>query len=144
LQEIPQGAEAMRRTFKVYAMPHEGWWSIEIPNIEEALGGEINTQARRIDRIEPMARDAISLLLEIPEHSFDIEIHFEMTDGMREVLNEMSQAKAAAEQAQSVLAQHTRSAVRYLKEHGFSTRDSGKLIGLSAQRISQLLAENPN
>jgi DNA-directed RNA polymerase specialized sigma subunit len=91
-----------------------------------------------------MARDAISLLLEIPEHSFDIEIHFEMTDGMREVLNEMSQAKAAAEQAQSVLAQHTRSAVRYLKEHGFSTRDSGKLIGLSAQRISQLLAENPN
>ena len=88
-----------------------------------------------------MARDAISLLLEVPADSFDIDIHFEMTDEMREVLNEINEAKASALQAQSLLAQRTRSAVRYLQAHGFSTRDSGTLIGLSAQRVSQLLAE---
>ncbi|MDD2817438.1 MAG: hypothetical protein PHN51_01420 [Candidatus Nanopelagicales bacterium] len=131
----------MRKKYKVFAVQDGPWWSLHIPGIEGALGGEINTQARRINRIESMARDAISLMLEAPADSFDIDIHFEMTDEMRAVLNEINEAKASALQAQSLLAQRTRSAVRYLQAHGLSTRDSGTLIGLSAQRVSQLLSE---
>jgi len=38
----------------------------------EELG--VFTQARRLDRVEFMARDAIALLLDVPPDSFDVTV----------------------------------------------------------------------
>jgi hypothetical protein len=43
---------------------------IEIPTLD------VVTQARRPEEVEPMARDAVALLLEVPEDSFDLDIRY--------------------------------------------------------------------
>ena len=44
-------------------------WAIRVAELPGVF-----SQARRLDRVEYMARDAISLLLEVPADSFDIEV----------------------------------------------------------------------
>jgi len=128
----------MRPIFKVHATPHNGWWAI---TVNDVLNSTINTQARRIDRIEAMARDAIALGLEVPPDSFDVDVSFTIDDALQELIQEARQSSLLAQEAHTIAANKTKEAVRFLHKQGFSTRDSGTLIGLSAQRISQLLAQ---
>lgn len=128
----------MRPVFKVHATPHAGWWAI---TVDDVLDSTIHTQARRIDRIESMARDAIALGLQVSQDSFDVEVSFTIDDALRELIDDARQTSLVAQEAQTLAAKKTKAAVKFLKEQGFSTRDSGTLIGLSAQRISQLLAQ---
>lgn len=46
-------------------------WFIQLPSHENVF-----TQARNIDEIESMTREVISLMLEIPADSFDLELSF--------------------------------------------------------------------
>jgi len=128
----------MRPIFKAHATPYNGWWAI---TVNDVLNSTINTQARRIDRIEAMARDAIALGLEVPADSFDVEVSFTIDDVLQELITEARLSSLIAQEAQATAAKKTKAAVKVLHKQGFSTRDSGTLIGLSAQRISQLLAQ---
>jgi hypothetical protein len=128
----------MRPIFKAHATPYNGWWAI---TVNDVLNSTINTQARRIDRIEAMARDAIALGLEVPADSFDVEVSFTIDDVLQELITEARLSSLIAQEAQTTAAKKTKAAVKVLHKQGFSTRDSGTLIGLSAQRISQLLAQ---
>lgn len=51
------------------------FWFIQDASLENVF-----TQARNIDEIEVMTRDVISLMLEIPADSFDLEFNFELPD----------------------------------------------------------------
>ena len=128
----------MRPIFKAHATPYNGWWAI---TVNDVLNSTINTQARRIDRIEAMARDAIALGLEVPADSFDVEVSFTIDDVLQALITEARLSSLIAQEAQTTAAKKTKAAVKVLHKQGFSTRDSGTLIGLSAQRISQLLAQ---
>jgi hypothetical protein len=128
----------MRPIFKAHATPYNGWWAI---TVNDVLNSTINTQARRLDRIEAMARDAIALGLEVPADSFDVEVSFTIDDVLQELITEARLSSLIAQEAQTTAAKKTKAAVKVLHKQGFSTRDSGTLIGLSAQRISQLLAQ---
>ncbi|MEU7570251.1 hypothetical protein [Micromonospora sp. NPDC049240] len=80
-----------------------GWWAITVPEISGLF-----SQARRLDQVEGMAREAITLLLDVDP-----------------------QAEESAEEA-------TITAVRALLAKGYTVRDAGALLGISAQRVSQL------
>ena len=43
------------------------WWAVHVPEING-----VRTQARRLDQVEAMARDAIAGALDVPPDSFDI------------------------------------------------------------------------
>lgn len=45
------------------------WWAITVPELDGVF-----SQARRLDRVEYMARDVISLMLEVPADSFDVDV----------------------------------------------------------------------
>ncbi|MFA7324753.1 MAG: hypothetical protein WC005_10395 [Candidatus Nanopelagicales bacterium] len=109
--------------------------------MHDVLDSTIHTQARRLDRIEPMARDAIALGLQVPTDAFDVEVSFEIDPHLQELIDEAKAASHKAQDAQLQATHKTKSAVEMLHEQGFSTRDAGALIGLSPQRISQLLAK---
>jgi hypothetical protein len=88
-----------------------------------------------------MVREAIALMLEVPADSFEIELAPEIPREVSQALHARESLRSAEEAANSA----TESAVRWLVEHGYTMRDAGRLLGLSAQRVSQItnLHRNP-
>jgi len=62
----------IKTRFKANVKQDGVFWFIQISDHENLF-----TQARTIDEIEPMAREVISLMLEIPQDSFELELSFD-------------------------------------------------------------------
>lgn len=107
------------------------WWAITVPEIKGVF-----SQARRLDQVEAMAREAIALMLNVSPNTFDVEVKPEVPGEVaraRKARTELRRAEESAEEA-------TKSAARALLEKGYTVRDAGKLLGISPQRVSQLTA----
>ncbi|WP_406074476.1 type II toxin-antitoxin system HicB family antitoxin [Micromonospora sp. NBC_01638] len=105
------------------------WWAITVPEIKGVF-----SQARRLDQVEAMAREAIALMLDVDPHSFDIEVQPELPQEVsraREARSALRKAEQSAEEA-------TVTAAQALLAKGYTVRDAGALLGISPQRVSQL------
>ena len=109
------------------------WWAIEIPEVS----GGIYTQARRLDRAEAMARDAIALTLDVPPDSFEVHVVPVLPEAWEAELGEVREARRSAaiaeRQAQAVVDRF----MGHLVESGLTVRDVGVLLGLSYQRVAR-------
>ena len=110
------------------------WWALDA----EGLRG-VHTQVRRIDQAEDMARDAIASVLDVTPDSFEVTVVPEVPDAVRALVDQATTARSQAAQAQDAAAQLTREAARRLVGEGLTVRDAGILLGVSHQRIAQLL-----
>jgi predicted RNase H-like HicB family nuclease len=110
-----------------------GYWIATAP----AVAGMV-TQAKRIDRIIARSREAIAALLDQPESSFEVEPHVRLVDDVP--IEEARAARARAEAAQNDAAEKVRSVVeRLVHEKALTMRDTGHLLGISHQRVEQIL-----
>ena len=105
------------------------WWAISVPELRG-----VHSQARRLDQVEAMAREAIALMLDVRPDSFEVEVRPEVP----RVVARARQARAAQRQAEQSAEAATLSAARELLGQGYTVRDAGALLGISPQRISQL------
>jgi hypothetical protein len=112
------------------------WWALDV----EGMSG-VHTQVRRIDQADEMARDAIAGFLGVAEDSFEIVVAPEVPVALRSMVDEATLARSQAAQAQDVAAQLTRDAAQGLVDEGLTVRDAGVLLGVSHQRIAQLVRE---
>lgn len=62
----------IKTTYKANVTKDGVFWFIQLPSLENLF-----TQARSLDEIESMTRDVISMMLDIPAESFDLEFNFE-------------------------------------------------------------------
>ncbi|MDO8645374.1 MAG: hypothetical protein Q7R42_02155 [Candidatus Planktophila sp.] len=62
----------IKTTYRANVAKDGAFWLIQIPSLENVF-----TQARNLDEIESMTRDVISLMLDIPSDSFDLEFNFD-------------------------------------------------------------------
>lgn len=108
------------------------WWVAHVPEVR------VHTQARRLDQIEDMVRDAIGLLLEMPADSFDVEIKIELPDDLEEAVAPARAARSRAEAVMDEANELTRASILRLLDRGLPVRDIGRLLGLSFQRVSQV------
>ncbi|MFI2709146.1 hypothetical protein ACH495_03305 [Micromonospora sp. NPDC018662] len=106
-----------------------GWWAITVPELSGLF-----SQARRLDQVEGMAREAIALLLDVDPQSFDVEVQPDMPQEVTRARKARSALRKAEESAEEA----TITAVRALLAKGYTVRDAGALLGISAQRVSQL------
>lgn len=121
-------------TYVVTARRSEGWWALHA----EAIRGT-HTQVKRLDQAEDMVRDAISLLLEVDPLSFDVQVVPELDADLTDVVNAATRARSQAADASTTAARTTQAAARRLVEGGLTVRDAGVLLGISHQRVAQLL-----
>ena len=63
-----QPDEDARKTYRAVVTRDGGFWSVRVPEISRT------TQARTLAEIEPMARDLIAVMEDIPADSFGLEI----------------------------------------------------------------------
>jgi DNA-directed RNA polymerase specialized sigma24 family protein len=123
-----------RPCYKVTAT-REGTWWVLIANIGER---HIASQTRRLSEAEAWIRDAISIALDVPEDSFDVEIVPELPEEVREPAERAQELRRRYDQAGRELGRETARAVTILRSHGFSVRDTADLIGVTPGRVSQI------
>ena len=108
----------------------EGWWAI---SVEEIPG--LFTQARRLDQVANMVRDAASLLgVEVSA----VEVLPVLNSDSQRMLEELEAARREAEERQRISSSLTREVIRHFREEGLTLRDIASLVGLSQQRVAVL------
>ncbi len=127
--------ETVRPRYTAIAERDGTWWVITVPEVDG-----IYSQARRLDRVEYMARDAISLMLEVPPDSFDVEVVENHDPPTQEVIDDILSIREAVAAMKRETGNKTRDAVLALHESGYPQRDIGRMVGISHQRVAQLLA----
>lgn len=125
-----------RPRYTVTASREGGWWELDVEGLENVFA-----QARRLDQAEDMARDVIAAMLDIPEDSFDIEIHPTIDRTLDEAIAFARAARQLAANAQEAARASTGSVAGHLHRHGLPVRDIGKILGVSHQRAAKILKE---
>jgi DNA-directed RNA polymerase specialized sigma24 family protein len=125
-----------RAIYEVTTWREEGWWVIDIPEFDLA------TQARRLDQVESMARDAVATWLDVSPDSFDVRITPQFDEDLTKRLSALRAERERAEQAQARATAEARQLAVSLHAEGLKVRDIGHMLGVSYQRAQQLIQES--
>lgn len=109
------------------------FWAIYVDEIDRG------TQARRLDEVDYMTRDLISAMTDLDPDTIEVEIARTLPDEVRMHLDRANELRDQAAQVQSEAARESRAAVKALIDNGVTQREAGKLLGMSFQRVSQLV-----
>lgn len=123
------------KTYRVIATQEERFWLLSVPELA------VVTQARTLDRAEATVRDLIAVWLDVPPNSFAVDVEPRLDDEWTKLLRETKDARTTADMASARASELLRTSVTTLHDAGLSAREVGSLVGLSYQRVQQLLAE---
>jgi hypothetical protein len=135
----------MKPTYQIKIWQEDGWWLARVMEAsDDADASPLNamTQARSLARIEPMGRDLIATILDADEDSFDVKFEYQLPGELGELVHQARGARAWLDAAQDLWHERSRVAARALAEAGYSLRETATLLGLSHQRVDQLLASH--
>ena len=128
-----------RQTYTVRCERSEGWWAISVVDLPGAFG-----RARRLSQAKETACDVIAMMLGVPSDSFDVELEPVISPVVNRSLKRALTARRLADEVQSTALEATRNAARALVDSGVTVRDAGEILGISFQRVSQLVLEAPD
>ncbi len=128
-----------RRTYTVRCERSEGWWAISVDGVPGAFG-----QTRRLSQAKETARDVIAMMLDAAPESFDVELEPVVSATVRRSLDQARTARKQAEDVQTAAQEATRRAAKALVDSGLTVRDAGEILGISFQRVSQLVKNSPD
>jgi hypothetical protein len=131
------------KTYEVVAMPDGAWWSIEVTK-GLPKGRVVFTQARRVNDIDAMTRDAIALLLQVPPGSFELLIRYQLPASMQVHVELFARAEELDTVARAESADARSRAAAGLVAAGLTLRETGDLLGVSHQRVKQLVDRAPD
>lgn len=123
------------KTYVATATREGQWWVVDVAGIGV-------TQGRNLAEAKVMAGDLIETMTEESPPAFEVDLHVSLDDT---ILSGIRDAKSAVESLtahQLATAQLSRKAARDLVHGaGLSGRDAAFILGVSPQRVSQLLAD---
>lgn len=112
-----------------------GWWAVEVPEVQGLF-----TQARRLDLVTAAVLDAAALLTGRPESDFDVVVVPVLDADDLSVVRDARERRAELAEAEQAAARASRAAVARLRAEGLTVRDVAEIMGMSPQRVSQLVA----
>ncbi len=128
----------MAETMSIYTIRYEkdetGWW---VATVKEERG--CHTQGRTIEQARRRIREALGLFVDQAENAELID-DVVLPANARTLLKRVLSTRKRAEEEAIKLQNTTAEAAEVLtKDVGVSVRDAGELLGLSHQRVHQLL-----
>lgn len=123
-----------RNTYRANARRSGQFWAIDVPELPGVF-----SQVRRLDQVGAIVRDAIAAFLNADPDNFDVLVHKELEPEVEQLIIRASTAKGRAAIAQAESSNAQRFVARQLTAAGYTTRDIGALLGISHQRVAQLL-----
>jgi predicted RNase H-like HicB family nuclease len=129
------GSDGAPGRFEVEAERSGDWWAMRVP----ALPG-VFSQARRLERAESMARDAIATFLGVPATAVEVSIRVRLPEPLGGQVDELLALRAALEADERRYAELSRRvATRLVSEAGLTVRDAGRVLHVTHQRVAQLV-----
>ena len=123
------------KTYQVDVVRDDGWWIMHA-RIPKTI---IYSQAKRINDVEPMIRDAIAGVLDVDPKSFALKLTFDLDAGVLEQVNRAREVSLEAAEVQERASRESRAAVQALREEGLTLKEAGYFLGVTPQRVAQLL-----
>lgn len=123
----------MGMTYTVNARRSGAWWAIDVAELPGVF-----SQARRLDGVEAMARDAIASFRDVAPDSFGVAVIPHIEKSLNDLVIKAVAARGRAAAAQAEASNVQREAIRRLMESGLPMRDIGQIVGVSHQRVGQL------
>jgi predicted RNase H-like HicB family nuclease len=108
-----------------------GWWAVEVPAIPGLL-----TQAKRLDQVESMVKEAAELL---GAGDVDVDVVPQLPADVREEIQAARQVHAQVISLQERAAAKYREVAARLRREGLTVRDVAAVLEVSPQRVSQLV-----
>lgn len=128
-------------TYTACVTGREGrWWAITIPE----LGADAVTQAKRLEDVADEARDYISVTLDAAPSAITVDV---VVDDLAPAHNVTARAREIREQRELIAALQERVQAESaalaveLDKAGVPVRDIATLVGISFQRVGQIITE---
>ena len=126
-------------TYRAEVHREDRWWIIRVPELDDANGTCIG-QAKRYDDIDREARHLVTLVADVAPSKVDLDLHIEVAGvDVGAVATTLARNRAAAAAAQREVVESTAVTARRLRAAGLDLRDIGSVVGVSVQRVSQLV-----
>lgn len=123
--------------YQVNARRSGDWWALEVPELPGVF-----SQAKRLDKADQAAREAIAVMLDVEPEDVEVSIDAQLPVDAREALEKVEEAKLKAEAAAEAERAAMQRAAKVLTRD-LSQRDASRFLGVSFQRVSQLLTAGP-
>lgn len=123
------------KSYTVHAKRWAHGWELHIDGVGV-------TQSRSLGDAEAMVRDYIALDREVPPDSFAVNIVPEVGGGLDTDIREAREIVTKAAEMQQRAAERSRRVARSLKSQGLTGRDIARVLGVSPQRVSQLISSS--
>ena len=128
---------ARRRAYKVTAERDRSHWFLRVGELPGVF-----SQVRRLDQAEGMARDAIAAFLDVPADGFDVELSVRLPADLERDVAGVIDLRGVIDRTEREYAERTRRlATRLVQAEGMTVREAGRVLRLSYQRVSQLVAD---
>jgi len=127
---------ALMDTYHARVERGDRFWLVHVREVDRW------TQARHLREVEEMARDLVAVMLDVDPGSFRLEIAYQLPESVRRHLAEADRLRRESDAAKSAAAAESRAAARELVESGMPLRDAARLLGVSYQRVHQLVEKD--
>ena len=124
-------------TYTVSVTREGRWWIVRVPEIDQV------TQARRLSEVTKAARELIAVTLDVPMSTVGVRVRVErggevedVTGRAEAIRKEHARADELARRAQD----ESKELARQLAGAHVPMRDIGELLGVSHQRVHQLIS----
>lgn len=117
----------------VFELDPSGWWVITVPKIKGCI-----TQARSLAHGRRYVREALSLFVS-DAYEATLKEDVRIPNAARAALAGAVAARKEAELQRRKASASTAKTARQLEKLGLSRRDAAELLGISHQRVQQLL-----
>ena len=122
-------------TYEVRATREGRFWLLHVDGVG-------TTQARTLREAPEMARSLIEIMLGDTARDFGVHVVPELPERFQRDVDQAHAAALRLQQQQALTAKKSRLAARNLvRTLGLSGRDAAEVLGVSPQRVSQLLAD---
>lgn len=113
----------------------DGRWSVELE--EEP---RVHTWGKTVDQALARMREAAALWFQTDENAIELIPHPVLPKTAGRTVEQARQAREEAKNADRLAIEQTRKAVIALTDRGISMRDAAAILGISHQRVHQLLS----
>ena len=123
-----------RKLYHVDAYQDGKWWSLQVREMPNAI-----SQVKSLDQADEWIREAINIVSDEPEDSFDVEIIPVVGEELEAALAEAREFAAELDQFQRRMVRMYRSVMLDLYKLLTKGKDIAAILKVSPQRVSRLL-----